>query len=171
VESPVREEVGALYDAFFGEIYAYCAYRLYRRDLAEDAAAAVFLKLVQNYHKVGGRGRNGTRNWLYGTASNVVKKHLRDTKRQKLIAEALQQDLAEGSRKRSSAGTDDRWPAVYEAFSDLGAVDQALVALRYFSGLESPEIAEIAGMKPVAVRVRLLRAIRTLRRRLGVQDD
>lgn len=171
MDSRTRDEIVELYGAFFRGVYAYCAYRLYRSDLAEDAVAAVFLRLVEKYETVRDRGRDGIRKWLYGTASNVAAKHLREARKQKLIAEALRQDATGWRHDERPTEFGLEWPAVYRALGELAAVDQALVALRYFSGLESPEIAEILGMTAGAVRVRLLRAIRALRQKLGVGND
>ncbi|KKL21561.1 hypothetical protein LCGC14_2444210, partial [marine sediment metagenome] len=82
----IGHEILEVYGNSFREIYGYCAYRLFSRQLAEDAASAVFLRLVEQYPTLRGRSQQEIRNWLYGTASNVVARYLRDARRRKEIA-------------------------------------------------------------------------------------
>lgn len=167
VERSTQDEILALYEAFFVEVYTYCAHRLFSRDLAEDAAAAVFLRLVEKHGELKERTKASIRNWLYGTASNVVALHVRDSKRRLAITTEL-------SRERSSPGSDGSaasekldWPALYEAISRLPQADQDVITMRYFGGLDSIAIAEAMGITRIAARVRLTRAIKRLRRELG----
>ncbi len=163
-------EITGHYRRHYGRIYRYCVYRLYSRDVAEDAAAEVFLRLVDEYERVKERDAMGIRNWLYGTASNVAAKYLRDARRRREIAEAVSRRT---NRSEEGAGDDDRvdWPSLYEAIGRLGGKDQELITLRYFEGLATQEIAELVGIRHVTVRVRLSRAVGKLKRELGVDDD
>lgn len=158
-----KEQIAELYEDFFGEIYAYCVYRLYSRGLAEDATSAVFLRLVEKYPALRGKDRNAIRSWLYGTASNFAAGYLRDAARHRTIMEGLLRDRQRFLRDKriEDYGTD--WPSVYEAVGRLGEKEQEIVIMRYLHGLQSPQIAAALGMSRVAVRVRLSRAIRTLR--------
>lgn len=163
-------EITGLYRRHYERIYRYCVYRLYSRDVAEDAAAEVFLRLVEEYDRVKVRDAEGIRNWLYGTASNVAAKYLRDARRRREIAEAVNR---RANRSEEGAGDDDRadWTSLYEAIGRLGGKDQELITLRYLEGLATQEIAELLGMRHVTVRVRLSRAVGKLKRELGVDDD
>ncbi len=162
------EAVVALYRDHVGEIYAYCLRRLVCGHLAEDAASAVFLRLVERYPALKDKGRRDIRHWLYGTASNVIARHLRDRRRRREIAE----ELARQQRHARGGGTDayDRmdWPILYGAIARLGRRQQEILTLRYFQELETRDIAAALGMKPVTVRVQLSRAVRRLRRELEV---
>jgi RNA polymerase sigma-70 factor (ECF subfamily) len=161
----LEAEVLGLFDDFGDRIYGYCVHRLFRRELAEEAVSQVFLLLLRQYPSLRHRGKEGIRNWLYGTASNVAAKHLRDERRQRRIAMAL----AASSTRSYESGEQDRldWPVLYEALRELSMKDQEVLTLRYFSGLNTRQIAESLGIKHVTVRVRLSRAIDRLRKKVG----
>jgi len=171
VDFSCRDEIVGLYDAFFTEVFAYCAYRLYSKDLAEDAASTVFARLVEEYPALRSRGRSRIRSWLYGTASNVAAKYLRDADRRRRIVADLSRARGHRQEKPSDAGDPLDWPRVYEAIASLSAKDQAVIVMRYFLESGSPTIAEALGMTQVAVRVRLSRAVGALRKRLGAAND
>jgi RNA polymerase sigma-70 factor (ECF subfamily) len=169
VDRDGRDKIVGLHHSFYRKVYAYCASRLFSKDLAEDAVSAVFLRLVEQYQDLRGRNESEIRGWLYSTASNVVASYLRDADRRRRILV----DLARAKRDPPGdevLAVDNQldWPTVYEAIVRLRPQDQTIVILRYFEGLESPAIAKAIGMTRVGVRVRLYRAIRTLRRRLEV---
>jgi len=106
------------------------------------------------------------RNWLYGTASNVVASYLKDAKRRKEIAAALLRDKENGLARDYDKGDRLDWPVLYEAMAELKPEVRNIVALRYFQGLQTSAIAELLGMKHVTVRVHISRAIKTLRKKL-----
>ena len=160
-----EEEIVELYNSFYDRVFGYCVYRLFRRDLAEDAAAEVFLLLVEKYPLLRHGDRMSIRNWLYGTASNIAARYLRDAGRRREIAEAL-------ARAGTASGGTPRydrldWPVLYEAMGQLSVEDQEVVALRYFEGLETRQIAGALGIRHVTARVRLSRAVKKLRKKVG----
>ena len=53
-----------------------------------------------------------------------------------------------------------------EKTDELGEPDSTIIIQKYFFGRSSKEIARIVGMSPAAVRVRLSRALKRLRRAL-----
>jgi RNA polymerase sigma factor (sigma-70 family) len=167
VDRVARDEIVALYDAFFEEVYAYCAFRLYSKDLAEDATAAVFLRLVEKYEELNDRCRAGVRSWLYGTASNVVAKHLRDVRRRREIVTRLARERELCHSERPAAWGRSDWPVVHEAICRLSRPDQDIITMRYFGGLDSAAIAQALGIARITARVRLSRAIKGLRKQLG----
>lgn len=159
------DAVLAIYKSCAGEIFGYCLRRLYSRQLAEDAASAVFLRLVEQFSLISGKSDQEVRYWLYGTASNAVAALLRDRRRR-------DETLADVARARQTLGDRDTctdrldWPLLYHAISKLSSRQQEILVLRYFQDLETSAIAEALGMKHVAVRVQLSRAVKKLRREL-----
>jgi RNA polymerase sigma factor (sigma-70 family) len=164
--SSKNDEIVELYRSSVREIFGYSVRRLFTKHLAEDATSAVFLRLVEQYSALRHKGRPEIRNWLYGTASNVIAAYLLDAKRQKEIAE----NLARERQREVAVGREgeDRldWPVLYEAIGRLKRRQQEVVVLRYFQGLETSAIAEALGMRHVAVRVLLWRAVKRLRQEL-----
>ena len=168
VPSELRDELADVYRSFFGRIYGYCARRLYRSDLAEDAASACFLRFVEQYERIRGKSYIELRNWLYGLASNAVAKTLRDEKHMRLI----QADVAQNLSVAMPPGDDMLdLPAVYLAMTRLRDDERETLILRFCEGLTTREIAEILGQGHSAVRMRLSRAVKKLRRNLGRSTD
>ena len=161
-----EDDIVELHRSFYGRIFGYCVYRLFRKDLAEDATAEVFLQLVKDYDRLSGTDAVSIRNWLFGTASNVAAKYLRDAKHRREITDAVRRAVDAGPGRASGSDKLD-WPLLYEAIGRLNMRDQNVVTLRCFEGLEPREIAQALNLPQVTVRVRLCRAIRRLRKDIG----
>lgn len=166
----IEDKIADLYREFFRGIYSYCAYRLFKKDLAEDATSAVFLRLVERYPTLRTKSESEIRSWLFGTASNVVAAYLREAKYKRDIFEELVRERESNLARNPAKDGRADWPLVYEAVAKLKPQDQAIIALRYSQGFETSAIANVLGMKPVTVRVRLSRAIKRLRQRLDRRD-
>jgi len=166
VQNDIRGEIEDLYRTFFKAIFGYCAYRLFEKNLAEDATSSVFLRFAEEYPKLRGRSKTDIRNWLYGTASNVVARYLADAHREIAVLSGLvrKQEGIFAQPFEDSEILD--WPVLYEAMRRLKPRDQEIIALRYFQGFETSVIAKMTGTRHVAVRVRLSRAVKKLRQEL-----
>ncbi len=159
--------IAEVYGNFFDRIFAYCNYRLFRNDLAEDATAAVFLRLVEKWPSLKDKSQAQLLSWLYGTASNVAAKYLKDTRRSKDILDecsCVGQSACTKDQGRQAASD---WVVLYCALRKLPVKCQELIALRYFQGLDAVVIAAILKVKPGAVRVRLSRALCRLKKELN----
>ena len=162
------EEILAVYTAHVREIFAFCLRRLASVQLAEDATSTVFLRLVQEYATVEGRGKQAIRYWLYGTASNAIARHLRDAGRSQEIAAELIRQKEARVQSDGARGDPSDWPVLYGAIGKLKREQQDIVVLRYFQDLTTSEIAVVLGINHVTVRVYLSRAVKRLKQELGV---
>ncbi len=160
-------EVRSLFEDNFDGVFRYCAYRLFRQDFAEDAASAVFVKLVEKYDTLKGKSEKEIRNWLYGAASNVVAGYLRDVKRQRKIFSAYSRQNKKFGLSGDNGNDEPDWVVLYQAVGKLSPRDQKIIALYYFEGLSPVKTAEILGLKNGTFRVGLSRATKRLRRKLG----
>jgi len=161
-----RELLEWAHDRYYGRVYGYCVRRLFAKDVAEDMVSAVFLRLVQRVDQFIGCDEARIRNWLFGAASNAVSAHVRTTKvRQKVLDAVRRQRANDLDRQRSEPERLD-WPVLYEAIFRLKPRHQDIVTLRFLEGFDHEEIAEILGMRPVTVRVTMMRALRKLRKLL-----
>ncbi len=166
-----EKELTELHFAFFQEVFRYCAFRLFSAELGEEAAAAVFLRLVEKYPSLRRRGREGVRRWLYGAANNYIARHVRELRRRRAAQARLALEQAEENKPEAAAAESPMASRVQKALSMLGKKDQMVLFMRYREGLSSPEIAKRIGVPVGTVRVRLFRAIRALRERLGEPHD
>ncbi len=164
-----REAMGRLYDAWYAPIYSYCLRRLFVSELAEDVTSTVFLQVASGIRTFQGRAA-GFRAWLYAIASNAVNAHLRQShRRQRAMDQAIQAGRFDQGHEDPSrrAAQREAWARTYLAVSELNELDQTIVTLRFFQGLEMVEVAAVVGLKPGAARTRLCRALERLRTRLG----
>lgn len=153
-----------VYDLNYRRILGYLRYRLFRQDIAQDAASTVFLKYVEQFHLHCDKSQAEITGWLYGTASNVAAQYLRDAGRQREIREDLAKTRPPAVEPMSHPLD---WPLLYLAIATLNRRHQELIVYRFFQELSIQQIALAMGMREVTVRVSLLRALRRLKKSLG----
>ncbi|GAA0844080.1 RNA polymerase sigma factor [Streptosporangium amethystogenes subsp. fukuiense] len=141
-------------------------------DAAEDVVADTFL--------VAFRGREGydpsqpsARPWLYGIATNLIRRHRRVEVRQLRVLERTGVDpvtvpFTERSDERLSAGAVRR--SLAAALAGLPAGHRDVLLLVTWGGLTYPEAARSLGIPVGTVRSRVNRARSKVRRRLGGVD-
>jgi RNA polymerase sigma-70 factor (ECF subfamily) len=151
------------------DVFRYC-----RRVLGNDAEAADVTQKVFE-HAILGLGRlrgvaHASR-WLIGIARHRCLDHARSARRNHQLIETDVSWQIAGASLVGEPADDDRRAAelLGECLGRLNAGDRALIELRYYEGLSFKEIGEQLGRTPVALRVRLLRACRLLRRYLTMK--
>lgn len=133
-------------------------------DQAEDVAAEVFLVVWRRQEDLP-RVTGEARAWIFGVARNVLLNAQRAERRR----DALGIRLADPTLQPSpAAGTDGVIGRVdlAQAWRWLSARDQEAIALAVFDKLTSTQAAQILDISPVAFRLRLSRARRSLRQLL-----
>ena len=143
-------------------------YALRRTDDAEDAADVVSETFLVAWRRLADVPEGSdARLWLYGVARRVLANQRRGTERRDRLGERLRHDLA--AAVPDHAGMLTARADVTAALSRLGVVDQEVLQLTAWEGLDPREIATVLGVPAGAVRTRLSRARARLRRELG--DD
>lgn len=160
----------SMYDDHAGSLLAYLARRV-GRELAEDLLAETFRAAIESYS--GFDSARGTeKGWLFGIATNTLRRHWR-TERRRLLAfdrsasrTAQHFDpligTADGVADRVDAETDAA--RLLKAVVDLPADDRDLLCLSGWERLNSTEIGQALGIAPATVRSRLHRIRRDLRK-------
>lgn len=128
--------------------------------MVDDVVAEVFLTAWRRLDDVG----DPPLPWLYVTARNVIANSVRGSKR----ADALAVRIAETALGVFGIEPDPADAAVVHldlahAWERLSAAEQEVLSLAYWEDLPAPEIGEVLGLTPVAVRARLSRARAHLR--------
>jgi RNA polymerase sigma-70 factor (ECF subfamily) len=100
--------------------------------------------------------------WLYKTATNYAISHLRKKKRR---GETLQLDDNAGAFRTDEISA--LQLDLQRALGTLGSEQLACVMLTTYAGYSSAEAAAILGTSPDAVRQRVCRAMRAMRKSLG----
>ena len=163
-----------LYEAHARELHRYLARRL---DVAtaDDLVAETFLVAWQNRNRYEA-GRGPARAWLYGIATNLVRRHARDEER------TLRAMAREGGRRapgpdgpdtvaaqRADANSQAQRLAV--ALAELRGEERDVLLLVAWAGLAPVEVAQALDLKVATVRTRLHRARTALRGHLTKEDS
>jgi len=159
-----------IYESYFDAVYQYIRLRVDDRMAAEDIASEVFVKLIEAL-----RGRNAPRHslrgWLFVAARNAVIDHYGASKRapnvelQEWIA-APQDDQPEISFTRTLDS--DR---VRRAVQTLTPEHQEVLLLRFAQALNLQDTADIMGKSVSAIKSLQFRAVESLRRVLGGDNE
>jgi RNA polymerase sigma-70 factor (ECF subfamily) len=154
----------ALYEAYFDRIYLYCLRRLANRELAEDATSQTFLAAIEGIHKfdISKGGTFGA--WLYRTANNkvidVYRKHQRS-----LYINLAEIEIAD-TEAIDELDLSEMQKQIALVMNELKPKYREVISLKYFTELETEEIAEIMGLKPpTKVYVVLHRALQNFQRK------
>lgn len=165
-----RDAFGLLYDRYLDRVYRYCYRRLGSRETAEDAASAVFIKVLSalpNYQERAG----GFRSWLFTIAHNVVTDSYRDWARRPTapLDDALELIDSDISPEEAAIASDDR-RHLDRLIAQLTPDQQRILELR-LAGLTGPEIGEVLGRTRGAVNLAQHRAMKRLQRLVSRKPD
>lgn len=155
-------EFDALYREARADVYGYVASVVGDRATAEDVVAIAFERA---YRKRRGfdPARGSARQWLFGIARNAALDELRRRQRVAVpVADAGRHaDVLAGAADDGEG--DARTEAVRAAIAGLHPRDRELIALKFFAGLSTAEIAGTLGITEANARQRMHRALRALR--------
>lgn len=163
------EAFGELYGIYLDRIYRYVFGYLRDRMTAQDVTEEVFLKAWKAISSCKGKEETFLP-WLYRIAHNHVIDHHR--RRQKRLAREIRIE----SPADIIAGTDDvergmelrmEQQQALEAISRLPERQKQVIILKFVEGMDNREIGQVMGKSEGNIRVLQMRALTTLRRRLG----
>jgi RNA polymerase sigma-70 factor (ECF subfamily) len=161
-----------LYEEQLRRVYAFLARRV-GPTLAEDLAAQTFYEAWVGRSRYDPR-RGGAVGWLFGIATNLLRRHRRREDSQlrafaRVGVDPIDQ-LDESSivdRLMVHAG----WQHVAAALADLSPIDRDILTLAGWARLSYDEIADALDLPMGTVKSRLSRARRHLARRLSPSID
>ena len=149
-----------LYRSSRDDVFAYVAGLLRDRSAAEDVTAAAFERA---YRRAGSfnPSRGSRRAWLFGIARNAALDELRRRKRSVELTSEPAADLLPADEEAEAAM---RRAALRSAMDKLSHRERELIALKFFAGLSTAEIANVISVGERAAAMRVHRAIEKLRR-------
>jgi RNA polymerase sigma factor (sigma-70 family) len=144
-----------LYQQHAASVYRYARAVLGNHADAEDVTQQTFL----NAYKAIAQGTKPRKaqNWIFTIAHNEVRRHLRDTRAQRLEVE-LDAELADHAEERTEPSVTD----VLRALQHLTPNQRSALVMREFEGRSYAEIAEIMAISPSALETLMFRARRSL---------
>jgi RNA polymerase sigma-70 factor (ECF subfamily) len=138
-------------------------------DVANDLTAEAFAQALVSLKRFRGTTEGEAVAWLYGIAHNL----LREFRRRHRVETAARHRLGMPVRDYGAydeaeelADAQSLAPALEEALAELPPHERAALDLRVIDGLRFDEIAERLAVASPAARMRVTRALRSLRARL-----
>jgi RNA polymerase sigma-70 factor (ECF subfamily) len=165
-----RGAFGEMYELYAAHLYRYISFRINHPHDAEDILSSVFLKSFETL--AGGKRVTHLRAFLYQTARNAIVDHFRKNARvQEYEMEAEESNGAAVDANSTSSISIDRESDLAQVRQGMRALRreyQEVIQLRYIEELEIEEIAIALEKSQVGVRVLIHRAMRALKRQLGI---
>ena len=152
-----------LYDAAYADVLRFAQRRVHPTH-AEDVVAEAFLVAWRRLDDLPD-AHDDARAWLFGIARGVILNTHRGHERQRALAVRLA-DVPAGTADLAEDVIAQQIDLA-RAWQRLSAQQQEALALAVFEGLSGPQAAGVLGISPVAYRLRLSRARRALRLRVG----
>jgi RNA polymerase sigma-70 factor, ECF subfamily len=151
------------YEAYGKAVYSYVRFHLPSADAAEDVTADTFLKAFRSAGRYD-ESKGQPRTWIFRIAQNTLRDHQRRARLRQHLPIGSMRDLAsDAPSPEERILWEEQVARLLIAVAELGERDRELISLRYGSGLDTSEVAEVLGVREPAVRTRLWRALDRLR--------
>jgi RNA polymerase sigma factor (sigma-70 family) len=160
VPSDAEAAFEELYRSSRDDVFAYVAGLLRDRSAAEDVTATAFERAYRRASSFN-PARGTRRAWLFGIARNAA---LDEMRRRKRTTELTTEPAAEDAPAEEAAEVAMRRAALRQAMQKLNSRERELVALKFFAGLSTAEIASVISVGERAAAMRVHRTIEKLRR-------
>lgn len=151
-----------LYETHSRDLFAFVAYRVGNRDLAEEIVADAFEKAFRARRRFDPR-RASEKTWLYTIALNLIRDRAR---RQGAEGRALDRLEPDRHPDRTPLEQVDDRDQLARAMTVLSDEEREAIALRFGGDMTVPEIAKLLGEPLARVEGRVYRALRKLREEL-----
>lgn len=162
-----RAEFERLFTAHVREAWAVAYARRPDADAAQDIAQEAFLRLWKAWQA--GEAIRDPRAWLLRVARNLAEDEAKSAfRRNGTRPPELFGGIAAPARV-DPVERAERDAALHAALAELPAADRELLALRYALDYDTPAIADVLGVSPEAVLMRLSRARRRVAELLGTE--
>lgn len=159
-------ELGRLFDVYAQPLHRYLARRV-GQDVANDLVSETFLVALKQRDSYD-PGRGAVRSWLYGIATNLLRRYARTEVRAlrahaRSAVDTAGADIGHDSRVAARVDAAALAAQLAGALAELSDGDRDVLLLTSWAGLDSTEIADALGIPVGTVRSRLHRVRRTLR--------
>lgn len=137
----------------------YCDDSSYRKDLAQE----ILIQLWKSYPSY--RGEASFSSWMYRVALNVAIQFLKKEKKRKLLFLTVQ-EFKEIIDPESPQEQPEKAKLMYRLIGQLDQLEKAII-LMHLEGHAPKEIAEVVGITPNYVRVRINRIKKKMAKKLS----
>lgn len=157
------EAFGQLYAIYMDRIYRYALYQVKDKMTAEDITEDVFLKAWKAIKTCKGKGKTFS-SWIYRIAHN----HIINTRRNfnRLSSIEVEKLHAVNDPDLIFEMNSDQ-QELLDSIAELPPNQAQVITLKFIEGFNNREIGKILGKSEGAVRISQLRALTTLRKKIG----
>lgn len=157
---------GELYSIYLDRIYRYVFYQVRDRMTAEDITEEVFLKAWKSIASCKGKEPTFV-SWLYRIAHN----HMINTlKRMNKTTSIEGEDFAEITDQSREIEAEIEREDLLEMITCLPEKQKEIIILKFIEGMDNGEISQVTGKSEGAVRISQMRALETLKQKLGDRE-
>jgi RNA polymerase sigma-70 factor (ECF subfamily) len=159
-----RETFAELYEEFLPKVFGYIKYRVNSVQVAEDLTSGTFEKALTNFTKFSSNKASFS-TWIFTIARNTVIDYYRvHGRRQTVSLEKAEIDVSSPELPPDEAmEKQEEREQLRECLSRLSREEQELISLKFGSGLNNRQIAEVTSLSESNVGTKLYRAVRKLR--------
>ena len=151
------------YEAHGTAVYNYFRFHVPLADVAEDLTAETFLKVVRAADRFDPL-KGTAKAWILTVARNVLTDWRRRARLRQYVTLGTMHDLVcEAPSPEERLLREEEVGRLLDAVGTLADADRELIGLRYGSGLDTAEVAQILGISEGGVRTRLWRVLGRLR--------
>ncbi len=147
-----KDKIDALWVEITPKLYGYLINTLKDRNLADDILQTTWLKAIEALPRFENRNNNSFSAWLFTIARNECKQHWRKPNRE-VPFDPIVHDREDTKPEQENK------ILVEQILAYLSESDRELIRLRYLADLPLNDIAKILNINPIAVRVRMHRAM------------
>jgi RNA polymerase sigma-70 factor (ECF subfamily) len=161
-----------LYRHYLPRVYAYVAYRVGKKQEAEDLVSELFLKVVERISEFQYRGTGTFPAWLFQIARNQVNAFFRQNNRDSNPVPL--EDLPDvGESPGEAVLRKERFAELREMIGTLSPRRRETILLKYFGGLRNQEIARVLSLDERTVASHISRGLADLQLRMveNSQDE
>jgi RNA polymerase sigma-70 factor (ECF subfamily) len=153
-----------IYKEFFKIIFAYIVTRVREDNTARDIAASTWQKALKNF-EIFDEKKGNIRQWLFTIARNEINMHYRLYYVKKFLSLAGIEETKASDEKgvEETLSYESEKRALLSAIERLGKKEIDIISLKFYSGLNNREIAEIVGISESNTGTIINRSMKKLR--------
>jgi RNA polymerase sigma-70 factor (ECF subfamily) len=160
-----KEIFSQIYDAHVEKIFRFIFLKVNSQDIAQDLCSETFLRAWQCFKD--NKKIDNYNAFLYQIARNLVIDHYRERGRTQTISADYVPIMDPNQNLEGKTLQDSDMSVIQSELINLKPEYQEVIIWHYIEDLSVPEIAEMLDKKEGTVRVKLHRALKALKSRLG----
>lgn len=160
------EKFTALYDKYFDQIYRYVCRRVSDNDTAHDLVSQTFYDALSHIKGYEWRGYPFS-SWLYKIAHNNVLKWYKQQSRYRITGLDEIKELSDPVvNQQEDIVRKEETNELHFILSQLDSDEREIIRLKFFEEVSNLEIAEIMGLSPNHIGVKVFRTLRKVKQLL-----